>query len=81
MTTRIPDLEYPAYKAHFRHPTTNKTQPCSLIYNPVLRQLTINPTDSTLSPVRYDDITHEDYDAILAEARSFGNDVTILMFG
>ena len=81
MTVRIPDIEYPVYKATFRNPITDKTECCSLVYNPILKQLIINPIDSTLSPVYLTNITQEDYDAILAEAQSFGDDVTILMFG
>lgn len=81
MTVRIPDIEYPAYKATFRNPITDKTERCSLIYNPILKQLIINPINSTFSPMCYEDITSEDYDAIVAEAKSFGDDVTILMFG
>ncbi len=81
MTTRLPDLTYPSYKARYRHPITGKTLPCSLAYNPALHKLVIHPLDSNLSPIHYTDISPEDYDAIVIELKSFGNDATILMFG
>lgn len=81
MTTRLPDPTYPSYKARYRHPITGKILPCSLAYNPTLQHLTIHPLDSNLSPVHYTDISPEDYDAIVTELKSFGNDATILMFG
>lgn len=81
MTTQLPDLTYPSYKARYRHPITGKTLPCSLFYNPAFKHLTIYPLDSNLSPIHYHDISPEDYDAIVTELKSFGNDATILMFG
>lgn len=81
MTTRLPDLTYPSYKARYRHPITGNTLPCSLVYNPALKHLTIHPLGSNLSPIHYADISSEDYDAIVTELKFFGNDATILMFG